>query len=64
MPQIGGPKLVKQHRQVQRDFKVLCVSIYTDSNITNRGELERGMNYVQKPFTHGWLKARSQGPAS
>jgi len=51
MPQMGGPQLVEQLRQVRQDFKVVYMSGYTDNTITHRGVLEKGMNYIQKPFT-------------
>ena len=51
MPQMGGPDLVKQLRQARQDFKVLYMSGYTDNSITHHGVLEKGMNYIQKPFT-------------
>jgi two-component system cell cycle sensor histidine kinase/response regulator CckA len=51
MPQMGGPQLVEQLKHVRQDFKVLYMSGYTDNSITHQGVLERGMNYIQKPFT-------------
>jgi two-component system cell cycle sensor histidine kinase/response regulator CckA len=51
MPQMGGPQLVEQLRQVRQDIKVLYMSGYTDNSITHQGVLEKGMNYIQKPFT-------------
>jgi len=51
MPQMGGPQLVDQLRQVRQDFKALYISGYTDNSITHRGVLEKAMNYIQKPFT-------------
>ena len=51
MPQMGGPQLAEQLRQLRQDFKVLYMSGYTDNSITHRGVLEKGMNYIQKPFT-------------
>jgi PAS domain S-box-containing protein len=51
MPQMSGRQLAEQLKQVCQDFKVLYMSGYTDNAITHHGVLERGMNYLQKPFT-------------
>ena len=51
MPQMGGRQLAEQLKQVCQDFKVLYMSGYTDNAITHHGVLEKGMNYLQKPFT-------------
>jgi CheY-like chemotaxis protein len=51
MPQMSGRQLAEQLKQVCRDFKVLYMSGYTDNAITHHGVLEKGMNYLQKPFT-------------
>jgi two-component SAPR family response regulator len=37
--------------RVCQDFKVLYMSGYTDNAITHHGVLEKGLNYIQKPFT-------------
>ena len=51
MPQMSGRQLAEQLKRVCQDFKVLYMSGYTDNAITHHGVLERGMNYLQKPFT-------------
>ena len=51
MPQMSGRQLVEQLRQVYQNFKVLYMSGYTDNTIVHHGVLERGINYIQKPFT-------------
>ena len=50
MPQMGGRQLVEQLRQLRQDLKVLYMSGYTDKFIDDRGVLEEGVNYIQKPF--------------
>jgi CheY-like chemotaxis protein len=51
MPQMGGPQLVEQLRQMRQDFKVLYMSGYTDGGIAHHGVLEKGIDYIQKPFS-------------
>ncbi len=51
MPQMNGRQLEEQLGQLCRDFKVLYMSGYTDNAITHHGMLEKGVNYLQKPFT-------------
>jgi len=55
MPQMSGCQLVEQLRRVYQNFKVLYMSGYTDNTIVHHGVLERGINYIQKPFTVGAL---------
>ncbi len=58
MPQMSGRQLVEQLRQVYQNFKVLYMSGYTDNTIVHHGVLERGINYIQKPFTVGALACK------
>jgi len=51
MPDISGRQLVDSVKQVWQDFKVLYMSGYTDNAIVHHGVLEKGVNYLQKPFT-------------
>jgi two-component system cell cycle sensor histidine kinase/response regulator CckA len=51
MPEVSGNQLVVSMRQVRQDFKVLYMSGYTDNAIVHHGILEKGVNYIQKPFT-------------
>lgn len=51
MPQMSGRQLAGQLKEVCQDFKVLYMSGFTDNAITHHGMLEKGVNYLQKPFT-------------
>jgi len=51
MPQMSGPQLVESLRQVRQGFKVLYMSGYTDDAIDHHGVLEKGVNFIQKPFS-------------
>jgi signal transduction histidine kinase/CheY-like chemotaxis protein/HAMP domain-containing protein len=51
MPDLSGRQLIDNLKQVWRDFKVLYMSGYTDNAIVHHGVLEKGVNYLQKPFT-------------
>jgi two-component system cell cycle sensor histidine kinase/response regulator CckA len=51
MPEVSGRQLVESMRQVRQDFIVLYMSGYTDNAIVHHGVLEKGVNYIQKPFT-------------
>jgi len=51
MPEMSGRQLVDSLKQVRQDFKVLYTSGYTDNAIAHHGVLEKGVNFIQKPFT-------------
>jgi two-component system cell cycle sensor histidine kinase/response regulator CckA len=57
MPGMDGHELANSLKIHHPETKVLYMSGYTDNAITHHGILEKGMNYVQKPFTvDGLLK--------
>ena len=58
MPGMSGPELAKQLKRLRPKMKVLYMSGYTDNAIVHHGVLDKGTNYVQKPFTVGGLRKR------
>jgi signal transduction histidine kinase/CheY-like chemotaxis protein len=50
MPQIGGKELSEAVKSFYPGIKILFMSGYTDEMITHRGILERGVNFIAKPF--------------
>lgn len=55
MPDLSGRQLIESFKQIRQDFKVLYMSGYTDNAIVHHGVLEKGVNFIQKPFTFDGL---------
>jgi len=51
MPGMSGTKLAKLLKPLYPEIKILYMSGYTDDAIVCHGVLEKGVNYIQKPFT-------------
>jgi CheY-like chemotaxis protein len=51
MPELNGPELYRKLAAQIPNLKVLYISGYTDEAIAERGMLEPGVNFFQKPFT-------------
>jgi PAS domain S-box-containing protein len=51
MPGMSGSQLAKRLKPLYPEIKILYMSGYTDDAIVRHGVLEKGVNYIQKPFT-------------
>lgn len=51
MPEMNGHSLTEELRKYQPDIKVLYMSGYTANVIVHQGVLDRGLNFLQKPFS-------------
>ncbi len=51
MPRMSGKELVERLMLIHPEMKVLYMSGYTDNVIAVHGILEKGIEYIQKPFT-------------
>ena len=51
MPEMNGRELAAKMHEKKPDLKILFMSGYTGEEMRNRGVLEPGTNFIQKPFT-------------
>jgi CheY-like chemotaxis protein len=51
MPGMSGSELAKVLKPLYPEIKILYMSGYTDDAIVRHGFVEKGVNYIQKPFT-------------
>lgn len=51
MPKMGGKELAERFRIVQPSSKILFFSGYTDESIIRQGIIDRGIPFLQKPFS-------------
>jgi CheY-like chemotaxis protein len=55
MPEMNGKDLLNRIREICPQIKVLFMSGYTDNVVSQYGILEKGVNYIQKPFSNNAL---------
>ncbi|MEP6810555.1 MAG: ATP-binding protein [Chthoniobacterales bacterium] len=58
MPDMHGPTLAREIAPVQAHMKVLYVSGYSDSDISEQGVITPGLVVLQKPFTQDILTGK------
>ena len=58
MPGATGPQLFERLVRRRPGLKVLYVSGYTDDTIAHQGQLDAGVQFLQKPFTADALNRR------
>ena len=51
MPQMSGTELFHQLQERRPTLKALFMSGYTDIMIAHHGIIDRGADFIQKPFT-------------
>ena len=61
MPKMNGRELAERLMPLRPGVKVLYISGHTDSATVNEMALQRGANFLQKPFTPRQLVSTVQG---
>jgi len=61
MPGMNGRELAERMKSSRPDMKVLFVSGYTGEAIARFGVLDKGVNYLEKPFTAEGLASKIRG---
>ena len=56
MPKMSGRELVKQLKSLRPEMKVLFMSGYTGKEVIDRGILEPGTSFIQKPMSQETLE--------
>ena len=51
MPKVSGKKMAEKLLATRPKLKVVFMSGYTDNSIVHHGVLDKGMHFLQKPFT-------------
>jgi len=51
MPEMGGKELAEAVKKIIPNVKIIFTSGYTDNHIVRSGRLNKGINFIQKPFS-------------
>jgi len=51
MPNMGGKELSEKIKKILPGIKILFTSGYTDNHIVQSGVLEKGINFIHKPYS-------------
>lgn len=51
MPEMNGKELANELKKMRSTTKIIFTSGYTDNYIVKSGNLEKDINFIQKPFT-------------
>jgi len=51
MPKMNGKELANELKKINSAIKIIFTSGYTDNYIVKSGNLEKNINFIQKPFT-------------
>jgi CheY-like chemotaxis protein len=60
MPEMKGPELAKRLSSSYPEMKVIYMSGYVEDVLSRQGILEKGMEYIQKPFTVNELARKAR----
>ncbi|PID74497.1 MAG: hypothetical protein CSB32_00765 [Desulfobacterales bacterium] len=58
MPEMNGSELYQKALEICPELKVMYMSGYTNNVISQHGILDRGLNFINKPFTKKELTAK------
>ena len=55
MPEMNGKELANELKKIYPETKIIFTSGYTDNQIVQSGNLDKGINFIQKPFSEQTL---------
>ena len=55
MPEMNGKELANKLKKIYPNTKIIYTSGYTDNHIVQSGNLDKGINFIQKPFSEQTL---------
>lgn len=51
MPELNGKELIERVKNICPEIKVIYVSGYTNNHFVHNGQLAKGINFIQKPYS-------------